>query len=92
MARGPDGTLYDEPASEPGSDEDGERGLAHGLERIIDRSLQRHRPGERFVYGIHQSLSPRLIATLESRYRAAGWREATVREGATGAFVLILAP
>lgn len=65
--------------------------LTLGLEKIIDRAMDSHRRGDPFVYGIHQVLSPRMIGSLTRRYREAGG-EAWIREGATGAFMLVLHP
>lgn len=66
--------------------------LTLGLEKIIDRTMDSRRRGEPFVYGIHQALSPRMIESLVRRYREAGWEKAWIREGATGAFMLVLHP
>jgi hypothetical protein len=92
MARGPDGRSH---AAELDAAAEGlnrmEYEMAFGLERIIDRTLERHRGGP-FVYGIHQALSPRMIASLARRYREAGWSEASIQEGATGAYLLVLRP
>lgn len=63
-----------------------------GLEGVIDRALRGVRPGERFVYGIHQELAAPLARCLEQRYLEAGWAEARVLPGATGAATLVLAP
>lgn len=63
-----------------------------GLEAAIDRALEGHRPGESFVYGIHQELSDDVAGALEARYRAAGWREVRIRPGETGAHILVLVP
>ena len=91
MARGPDGITC---AAELDRTAEGlnrmESELAFGLEKIIDRTLEGHRRGEPFVYGIHQALSPRMIDSLTRRYREAGWSELLIREGATGAFMLVL--
>jgi hypothetical protein len=93
MARGPDGG----PLS--GGLDRGAAGLNRleyeltaGLEEVIDRTLAGHRRGDPFVYGIHQALSPRMAEALRRRYREAGWREVILREGATGAHVLVLHP
>ena len=57
MARGPDGTTC---AAELDQAAEGlnrmEYELAFGLEKIIDRTLEGHRRGEPFVFGIHQAL------------------------------------
>lgn len=62
-----------------------------GLEGVIDRALRNHRPGARFVFGIHQALAPAIEECVVQRYRDAGWREVRVVPGATGAATLILA-
>ena len=64
--------------------------LADGLAAVIDRALARHPAGETFVYGIHQELSPAALEHLRARYLEAGWREVALREGATGAHLLVL--
>lgn len=66
--------------------------LADGLAGVIDRSLERHPPGEIFVYGIHQHVGPGVLERLRERYQAAGWGKVTLREGATGTHLLILTP
>ena len=90
MAIGPGGA----PASPAPCDELSaeERAFVQGLEGVIDRALRGVRAGERFVYGIHQELDPRLADCLLRRYREAGWAEAEVFPGATGAATLVLAP
>jgi hypothetical protein len=69
-----------------------EAAFVAGLEGVIDRALRGLRPGERFVYGIHQELAPRIADCLLRRYREAGWGEARILPGATGAATLVLAP
>lgn len=66
--------------------------LADGLGGVIDRVLERHPPGETFVYGIHQHVGAGVLARLRQRYLDAGWREVEAREGATGGHLLILRP
>jgi hypothetical protein len=66
--------------------------FVQGLEGVIDRALRGVRPGERFVYGIHQELAPAIAECVVRRYLAAGWAEATILPGATGAATLVLAP
>ncbi|HEX6926565.1 MAG TPA: hypothetical protein VF167_14180 [Longimicrobiaceae bacterium] len=66
--------------------------LADGLAGVIDRALERHPPGETFVYGIHQHLSPGALERLRQHYLEVGWREVVLREGATGTHLLILTP
>jgi hypothetical protein len=66
--------------------------FVRGLEGVIDRALRGVRPGERFVYGIHQELAPQIAECVVRRYLAAGWSEAVVLPGATGAATLVLAP
>ncbi len=89
MARAPDGTVLPfAPCEELGQEENG---FVSGLEGVIDRALQNHPPGERFVFGIHQALSPSIERCLLARYRTAGWGEARVIPGATGAATLVLA-
>lgn len=93
MARGPGGALTAtdlEPETERLNRMEFE--LASGLEKVIDGVLRGYRPGARFVYGIHQSLSPGMMRALERRYREAGWGEAVIRAGETGAFTMILSP
>lgn len=63
-----------------------------GLEAAIDGALDGHRPGESFVYGIHQEMPAGVAEALEARYRAAGWSEARVKPGETGAHVVVLVP
>lgn len=93
MALGPDGTRLEAPGPEEiGSLTDEQLGFARGLEGIIDRALQRHRPGESFVYGIHQELDPPVADLLVRRYTAAGWSEARLKPGLTGAPTLVLVP
>jgi hypothetical protein len=92
MARRPDGTLEDVDAGEPSAADAEELVFARALERIIDGALARHPPGGRFVYGIHQAITPATIDLLTRRYRDAGWSRAEIREGATGAFLLVLHP
>jgi hypothetical protein len=93
MARGPDGETY---AAELDAEAEGfnrmEFELTLGLEKIIDRMMDSHRRGDSFVYGIHQALSPRMIESLARRYHEAGWGDAWIREGATGAYMLVLHP
>ena len=93
MARGPDGITC---AAELDRTAEGlnrmESELAFGLEKIIDRTLEGHRRGEPFVYGIHQALEPRVADCLLRRYREAGWAEAEIIPGATGAATLVLSP
>ena len=69
-----------------------ESAFVRGLEGVIDRALRGLRPGERFVYGIHQGLAPRIADCLLRRYRDAGWAEAEMLPGATGAATLVLSP
>jgi ethanolamine transporter EutH len=92
MARGPDGSEHAAGLSEADGLSPAELGFTQALERIIDRALLGHRAGGAFVYGIHQALSSRMIEVLTHRYLAAGWREAGIRESATGAYLLILRP
>jgi hypothetical protein len=90
MAMGPGGTAASPaPCAELGADE---RAFVQGLEGVIDRALRGIRPGERFVYGIHQALEPRIADCLLRRYREAGWADAEILPGATGAATLVLAP
>ena len=90
MAIGPGGAAGSPaPCAELGADESA---FVQGLEGVIDRALRGVRPGERFVYGIHQELEPRIAECLLRRYREAGWAEAEILPGATGAATLILAP
>lgn len=66
--------------------------LADGLAGVIDRALERHPAGETFVYGIHQHVGPGVLESLREHYLSAGWRGVTLREGATGAHLLVLTP
>lgn len=94
MARGPDGVSRATDL-DPGAEGLNriEFDLTLGLEKVIDWTLeQRHRAGDPFVYGIHQSLSPRMVEALRRRYAEAGWTEVILREGLTGAFMLVLHP
>lgn len=63
-----------------------------GLEAAIDRALDGHRPGESFVYGIHQEISAPVVEALQARYEGAGWSEVRVRRGETGAHTVVLIP
>lgn len=93
MAIGPDGTRLDAPCPEDLSGLGEEQlGFLRGLEGIIDRALERHRPGESFVYGIYQELDPPVADFLVRRYRAAGWGEVKLKPGLTGAPSLVLVP
>ena len=69
-----------------------ETALAKGLAAVIDRALARHPPNETFVYGIHQELAPGVAAGLREHYVAAGWTGVSLREGASGAYLLVLRP
>ena len=90
MALGPGGLAG---STAPCEELDGEeRAFLQGLEGVIDRALRGVRPGERFVYGIHQELAPRIAACLLRRYREAGWAEAEMLPGETGAATLVLSP
>lgn len=66
--------------------------LAAGLAAVIDRALERHPPNETFVYGIHQGLSEGVAECLREHYVAAGWTGVSLREGASGAYLLVLRP
>jgi hypothetical protein len=93
MARGPDG--FSLPTGLQPETEKLNRmefGLASGLEQVIDSVLRGHRHGTRFVYGIHQALSPGMMRALERRYRETGWMKAVIRPGETGASMMILSP
>lgn len=90
MAVGPGGSVLEgAPCSELSTEE---AVFAHGLESIIDRALASVRPGERFVYGIHQALPEQISECIVRRYLAAGWAEAVILPGLTGAATLVLAP
>ena len=90
MASGPGGM---ETASAPCAELTAEEAaFVRGLEGMIDRALRGVRPGERFVYGIHQELTAPIARCVERRYLDAGWAEARVLSGATGASTLVLAP
>jgi hypothetical protein len=90
MARGPDGSAAASAPCEALTPE--EAGFLQGLEGVIDRALQGARPGERFVYGIHDQLAPRIAECVVRRYLSAGWSEARILPGATGSAMLLLAP
>jgi hypothetical protein len=92
MARGPDKVTHAPPLDEGAGLNPAERDFTYALERIIDRAMDTLRAGQPFVYGIHQSLSPRMIAVLQARYREAGWREVEIDESGTGAYMLVLRP
>ena len=93
MARGPDAVSRTADLDpEAGGLNRMEHELAYGLEKIIDRAMDSHRWGDAFVYGIHQALSPRMMEVIRRRYREAGWSEVSLREGATGAYMLVLHP
>ena len=92
MARGPDGTTQLPPLDERAGLNPAELGFTHALERIVDRAMHTLRPGQPFVYGIHQSLSPGMIAVLEQRYREAGWGDVSLEASGTGAYMLVLRP
>jgi hypothetical protein len=93
MARGPDGSrIPTELAPEPEQLNRLEFDLASGLEKVIDGVLRWYRPGTRFIYGIHQPLSPGMMRALERRYREAGWKKAVIRAGETGASTMVLSP
>lgn len=64
--------------------------LADGLAAVIDQMLERHPPGETFLYGIHQSISPGMLTHLRRHFQKAGWEYVNVRKGATGAHLLVL--
>jgi hypothetical protein len=90
MAVGPGGRrATPAPCAELSADQ---AAFVQGLEGVIDRALQGLRPGERFVYGIHQELAGPIARCVERRYLEAGWAEARVLPGATGAATLVLAP
>lgn len=89
MAIGPGGTA---PTPLPPSDDEEAAGFLRGLEGIIDRALRNHPPGDTFVYGIHQDIAAEQLEPLLERYRAAGWGEAKLRPGLTGAVLLVLVP
>ena len=90
MAIGPDGrTAAATPCAELSAEESA---FLQGLEGVIDRAMRGLRPGERFVYGIHEALAPRLVDCVLRRYREAGWAEAEMLPGATGAATLVLSP
>ena len=93
MARGPDGALLAAALErETAGMNRLEFDLACGLEKVIDDVMKNHRPGDSFVYGIGQAVSPRMSAVLCERYRAAGWSEARIREHPSGACMLVLTP
>lgn len=90
MAVGPDGkAAAAAPCGELAAEE---MAFVQGLEGVIDRALRGVPRGERFVYGIHQELAPAIGECLVRRYLEAGWREARILPGATGAATLVLAP
>ena len=69
-----------------------ETALAKGLAAVIDRALARHPRNETFVYGIHQELAPGVAERLREHYVAAGYTGVSLREGASGAYLLVLRP
>lgn len=69
-----------------------EAALANGLAAVIDRAVARHPRSETFVYGIHQELAPGVAAHLRAHYLDAGWTSVSLREGASGAYLLVLRP
>lgn len=90
MALGPGGERNEgEAAAGPAGEE---LRFAQGLEAMIDRALERHPRGRTFVYGIHQELSGPTLEYLRARFVAAGWAGVDLREGATGAYLLVLTP
>ena len=90
MARSPSGEVLSfGPCANLAEDHSG---FVDGLEGVVDRALQNHRPGERFLFGIHQALPADVERCLIDRYRAAGWGDVRVVPGATGAATLVLAP
>ena len=90
MAVGPDGAPLAPLESEEIPPELG--AFVAGLEGVIDRALHGYRAGDRFVFGIHQALTPGVESCLIGRYLRAGWREARVIPSATGAATLVLSP
>ncbi len=92
MARGPDGSIYNLDVSEEDGINETEKSFLVGLEKIIDGAMETLPRGDAFVYGIHQSISPGMVQVLTRRYLAAGWREADLSEGETGAFDVYLRP
>jgi hypothetical protein len=91
MAIGPDGSLL---LHELNAEEAGlnrlEFEMTRGLEQVLDGAVAGYHGTAPFAYGIHQALSPRMREVLERRYRAAGWGDVRVTEGATGACIIVL--
>jgi hypothetical protein len=69
-----------------------EQAFLSGLEGVLDRAIAKLRPGERFVFGVHQELPPAVAECLVRRYREAGWAEVELIPGETGAYTLLLEP
>lgn len=84
-----DEPVIPEPHPGPGTED---HALAESLAGVIDRALVGHREGETFLYGIHQHVSPGVLACLRERYRASGWSGVSLRESATGTYLLVLMP
>lgn len=78
------------------SDEPGlsgpEKTFLLGIEKILDAAMETLPAGDVFLYGINQSLSPGMVEALTRRYLAAGWADAEIVEGETGAFEIYLRP
>lgn len=93
MAIGPDGVRLGPPSTAELEALGEERvGFVRGLEGVVDRALERHPAGESFVYGIYQEMDPVTMDFLVRRYTAAGWGDAKLKPGLTGAFLLVLVP
>lgn len=92
MARGPGGAGEAPELDEGSGLNRAELEFTRGIEKIIDRALAGIPPGQPFIYGIHQGLSPRMMDALRARYRQAGWSEVILKEGLTGAYLLTLQP
>jgi hypothetical protein len=90
MARGPEGDLPEGTAC-AGLSAD-EQAFLTGFEGVLDRALVRLRPGERFVFGVHQELPAAVAECLVQRYRAAGWTGVELIPGETGGCTLLLEP
>lgn len=91
MARGPDGQILNTPISrEEERLNSMEYELTLGIEQVIDGAVADYHGGGPFAYGVHQALSPRMRDLLARRYRAAGWGDVCMTEGATGSSILVL--
>lgn len=92
MARGPSGSRSTDVSGVVTTLSASDFAFLSGIEAAIDRALENHRAGETFVYGVHQEMPAGVPEALAARYRAAGWSNATVKKGETGAHNIVLNP